>query len=168
MVFENDRLFELTSDKDKIEKIIRDNYGQIYRYCFYHVGNRDTAQDITQEVFLKFVKDLAGYREYGKLRNYLYVIAKNTIRDYGRKRKELSLPEMPEKSGGGGIDETVERMNVREALKSLEDSEREIVILRYYQELRMKDIARILEMPVSTVRHHLKKAEKKLKTLLLV
>lgn len=68
-VFEKKQLRNLSYDEEKIDALIRENYMYIYRYCFFHVGNKEVAQDITQDVFLKFVKQLEHYREYGKLKN---------------------------------------------------------------------------------------------------
>lgn len=54
-----------------------------------------------------------------------------------------------------------------EALDALEPEERELIILRYYQEMRLKDIAAVMEMPVSTARYKLKQAEKILREKLM-
>ena len=138
----------------------------IYRYCFYHVRNREVAQDITQDVFLKFIKEIDRYKEYGRLKNYLYVIAKNSIRDYIRKTKNVNLKLVEEGYDDGGIDKKLMQMSIWEALDSLDDLDKEIIILRYYQELRIKDISQIIDIPASTVRYKLKNAEKTLKNRL--
>lgn len=85
-MFEDKKNRDLFWDEEKIEDLIRKYYSDIYKYCFFHLGNRETAQDITQEVFFKFLKSLDTYREYGKLKNYLYVVAKHTINDYSAVR----------------------------------------------------------------------------------
>ena len=56
-----------------LEKLITDNYEPIYKYCCRHLNQRQAAEDITQETFLKFLNSLDNYRDYGKIRNYLYV-----------------------------------------------------------------------------------------------
>lgn len=158
-MFENKRLRDLIYDEKKIEELIRENYTDIYKFCFYHVENKEVAQDITQDVFLKFLSRLDDYYEYGKLKNYLYVVAKNSIRDYFRKPKELSLDEVEGEVPDNGMEEIPVRIDVLRVLNSLEPFEKELIILRYYQELRIKDIARILNMPISSIRYKLKKAE---------
>lgn len=164
-MFENNQWRKNAIDKDKIDALIQENYMSIYKYCFYHIHNRDAAQDITQDVFLKFIKEIERYREYGKLKNYLYVIARNSIRDYMRKRKEVNLESVSETEtyDDGGINKKIDQISVWEALSSLEELEKEILILRYYQELRIKDISEIMGMPASTIRYKLKNAEKTLK-----
>lgn len=161
-MFENIKMRNLIFDKEKIDVLIRKNYMDIYKYCYYHVGNRETAQDITQDVFLKFLKGLDHYAEYGKLKNYLYVIAKNSVRDYFR-RPKAKEPESIEVQDDGGLSEIPERLDIIKALDTMNPFDKEIIILRYYQDLRIRDIAQILKMPVSTVRYKLKKAEKVLK-----
>ena len=103
-MFENKRLIKLTNSNDEIDQVIQKNYMSIYKYCYYHVGNSNAAQDITQEVFLKFLKHIDRYKEYGKLRNYLYVIAKNCIRDYLRKAKQVNLETVIEGFIGAALD----------------------------------------------------------------
>lgn len=167
-MFENKRWRKIAIDKDKIDALIQENYMSIYKYCFYHVHNRDVAQDITQDVFLKFIKEIERYREYGKLKNYLYVIARNSIRDYARKIKEADLETgfETEKYDDGGIDKKIDQLSVWEALSSLEELEKEILILRYYQDFKIKEISEIMGIPASTIRYKLKNAEKTLKSRL--
>lgn len=162
-MFENKRLIKLTNSNDEIDQVIVINYMSIYKYCYYHVGNSNAAQDITQEVFLKFLKHIDRYKEYGKLRNYLYVIAKNCIRDYLRKAKQVNLETVIEGFDSGGIDRKLEQLNIWEAINSLEEIEKEIIILRYYQDFRIKDISQVMGIPASTARYKLKNAEKSLK-----
>ena len=78
-------------DEEYRDRLIRENYADIYAYCFRHLGHRETAEDLTQETFLRFLRNVERYREYGKIKNYLYVIAGNVIRDHYRKPKELPV-----------------------------------------------------------------------------
>lgn len=162
-MFEKRQWRQLHYDEDEAEALIRKHYKDIYRYCYYHVGNRETAQDITQDVFLKFMKELENYSECGKLKNFLYVIAKNSVKDYYRKYKEAGLEDYREESYDGGLEEADKRLDVFKALGSLDDFDRELIILRYYQELKIKEIVQLVDMPASTVRYKLKNAEKELK-----
>lgn len=152
----------LDGGREAVREMIEENYEAVYRYCYYRLGDRAAAQDAAQEVFLKFLSSLPEYQERGKLRNYLYVIAGNTVKDMFRKKRETAFGE-PVKEQYEGMEEQV---HVRLALQRLSEEERELVVLRYYQELRLKDIARIVGMPVSNVRYRLKKAERKLEEVL--
>ena len=149
-----------------MERLIRENYDEIYRYCWRHTGQRETAEDLTQEVFLKFLGNIGRYREYGKLRNYLYVIAGNLIRDCYRKKRETCLEEADVEAGERELEQAAERIEIRRALDRLEAEERDLVILRYYQELKIRDISAVTGIPASTVRYRLRQAERKLKETL--
>ena len=93
---------------------------------------------------------------------------RNSIRDHPRKIKEIDLETdfEAEKYDDGGIDKKIEQLSVWEALSSLEELEKEILILRYYQDHIIKEISEIMGMPASTIRYKLKNAEKTLKSRL--
>ena len=154
-------------DEEYTDRLIRENYADIYAYCFRHLGHRETAEDLTQETFLRFLRNVERYREYGKIKNYLYVVAGNVIRDHYRKQKEIPVEQElraeRDPKPDMAVEHAAERVGVREALAALESSDREIVILRYYQELKIRDIAAVMRMPASTVRYRLKAAEKELR-----
>ena len=61
-VFSSGLLNHILYKEGYLEKLIADNYEDIYRYCCYHLGQRQTAEDITQEVFLKFLNNLDSYK----------------------------------------------------------------------------------------------------------
>ncbi len=161
-MLENKRWRKLIYDEEKLDELIRENYIHIYKYCFYHLGDKETAEDITQDVFLKFLRGLEDYYEYGKLKNYLYVVAKNTMKDYFRKARNTEN-DNAEKCYDGGLEEIPQRLDILQALNSLDMSDKELIILRYYQELKLRDIARIMNLPMSTVRYKLNNAEKLIK-----
>ncbi len=183
-MFENRVTDRIIYDREYMDRLIRENYEEIYKYCWRHVRQRETAEDLTQEVFLRFLGNIDRYREYGRLRNYLYVTAGNLIRDYYRKKKELPMKdaaresvrsqgepdyEKKEKGWAGSheesaeIEQTLERIRIQTALDGLSAEERDLVILRYYQGLKIRDIAAVTGAPASTVRYRLKKAEDRLK-----
>lgn len=149
------------------EQVIHENYEAIYKYIYYHVGDKEKSQDLTQMVFLKFLEHMECYEEWGKLKNYLYVVAGNTIKDFHKKKQELLVESVPDEiqhtlQEQGPEERVLNQMYLTMALEELSEIEREIVILRYYQDLRLKEITQILQMPVSTVRYRLKQAKKQM------
>ena len=78
------------------EQVIHENYEAIYKYIYYHVGDKEKSQDLTQMVFLKFLEHMECYEEWGKLKNYLYVVAGNTIKDFHKKKQELLVESVPD------------------------------------------------------------------------
>ena len=137
-----------------LEKIIRKYYDEIFRYCYHHVASRAMAEDLCQDTFVSFIEHYEEYRDIGKTRNYLYTIAKNKCRDYYKKKTPLYMEELPELEAAERIEETVV---IRQMVMSLPEEFREAVMLRYFQNLRYKDIAVILKISPSLAKYRVKK-----------
>lgn len=150
-------------DKKGVYLAFDQYYDKVYGYCYRHVNHRETAQDLTQEVFLRVLLHLENYRHYGKFENYLYVIAGNLCRDYYRKNRLLPVEDMEIKEQEQGFIKAEEQLVIEQALKKLSVQEQEIILLRFYQDLKIKDIARVLGLKLSTVKYHLKRAQEQLK-----
>lgn len=120
---------------------IRDQYQKIFRYCSSRIASRETAEDITQETFLRFYEH-PEYQGSGKEIQYLYTIARNLCIDEYRRKPEDPLPEdIPAEHGGEP--EWIDRLALRTVLDALPDEEREIIVLRYVSELSVADIAKL-------------------------
>ena len=74
-------------DADIGEQIVTENYDAIYKYCYWKLGNSEDAQDITQDVFLNFIRNINTYSDRGKPRAFFYTIAKNLCINCNKKRK---------------------------------------------------------------------------------
>lgn len=149
-------------DNESINLLFDKYYDQVYGYCYRHVTHRETAQDLTQEVFLRVFRRIEDYREYGKFENYLYVVASNLCKDFYKKTKILALEEIEQEVEELGFARTEQAIGVQQALEKLPYLERELIYLRYYQELRIKDIAKIVNLTVSTAKYHLKRGQEQL------
>lgn len=79
----------ISGETECVDQLMQCYYNDIYIYCYTHLNDKYLAQDITQEVFLKFLQNINSYLHTGKLKHYLYIIAKNLIRDYGKKKKKF-------------------------------------------------------------------------------
>jgi len=112
-----------------VEILIKKYYRDIYTYCFCRVEDRQTAQDLTQEVFLRFLQNLDSYEHTGKLKNYLYVTAGNLIKDHYRKRKEdvwedEKIQQTADKLSAG-TENISDRLTLQEIIRGLPELERE-------------------------------------------
>ena len=120
---------------------IREHYDKLFQYCCSRVSSRETAEDITQEAFLRFLE----HPEYqGKAHEiqYLYTIARNLCIDAYRKKPPDELPEdLPDDHPGESA--WIDRIALRSVLDKLPEDEREIIVLRYVSELSVADLARI-------------------------
>lgn len=113
---------------------LKEQYDRILRYCFYKVHNRELAEDITQETFLRFLEN-PQYHGINKDLQYLYTIAGNLcINHYRRKKPSEELKDtIPD--GTDFEEEVLNNTALRNAIKKLSDEDREIILLRYANEV---------------------------------
>lgn len=155
-------------DEESFEIFIRKYYGDILAYCGHHCGDRQYAEDIAQETFLRFFAGLSRYSHRGKSKNYLYTVAGNLCRDFYRKKREFPQDDLPKKgeglTGPGEADPEKDRlMSLKEAVDRLPPELKDAVILRYFQDLKIKDTAKALGITTSLAKYRLEKAKKQLK-----
>lgn len=144
-------------------------YDVIYVFCYRRFfGNRALAEDLTQDVFLKLIENIEGYQLTGKFFNYLFTIAVNTCNNYSSKKK-LSTTELNEAVFAPEEDETVHKMMEREtsdqiqkALNMLPDIQKEALLLKFFYNLKVKDIAQITKTSVPTAQSRVQQGLKKL------
>ena len=145
-------------DDTAIETFVRKYYPVILRYCHLHINDKSYAEDATQEVFARFFRTLNQYQHYGKAQNYLYVIAGNICRDFYRKPSELSVEELTE-------DLVFEmepldlQLDVHNALEKLPPELQEVTILFFFQDVKQKEIAKILGISLPLVKYRIKRAK---------
>ena len=142
---------------------LEEQYNKIYRYCYMKLGHRQTAEDLTQETFLRFLAD-RSYQDMGRELAYLYTIARNQCIDYYRKEKPVALPE--ELSGGREEDELLTSLALQAAVEKLSSEDQELIFLRYVNELSAAEIGKILGWSRFAVYRRLKSCLKRLKQLL--
>lgn len=112
---------------------INDQYDKIFRYCYYKIHNRDIAEDLTQDTFLRFLES-PHYRDMGKELHYLYTIAGNLCKDAFHRR---TAEELDEKIADDKDYEDFILTNVAlgNAIKNLPEEDKEIIILRYINDV---------------------------------
>ena len=145
-------------DDTAIETFVRKYYPVILRYCHLHINDKSYAEDASQEVFARFFRTLSVYQHYGKAQNYLYVIAANICRDFYSKPREISIEELPEEP----ICEMPPldlRLDVHLALDKLPPELKDVTILFFFQEVKQKEIAKILGIGLPLVKYRIKRAK---------
>ena len=130
----------------------------IYRYVRLRIGSEADAEDMTEDVFVKAWEALPGYR-IGEhpFTSWLYRIAHNVTVDYHRKRQPDSSAEMDDHHGEGGhVEELVaHRQQMSElvaAVQKLDDSEQDVVILRFVQGYSHDEVAAMIGKTVNATR----------------
>ena len=171
-------------DPEAFEKIVLKYQGPLMGFFFRLCWDRFLAEDLTQEVFLRMIKAAQSYKPSGKLDYFVFRIARNLwidrVRKMGLRPKPASLDkplaedgdtlgsllsgDSPDPSALASLGE--EARILREAMKELPRGAREVFELAVYQGFPYKDVARILEIPVGTVKSRMFHALKTLKARL--
>lgn len=140
-------------------------YPDILKFCYRKLNGNNYAEDITQETFQKFFRMFDCYKHYGKAKNYLYVIANNLCKDFYKKKVEPSIEEVTDLITD--IYKSVDRkIDLEEAIKQLPEELEEIIILYYFQELKLKEIAVILDVGLPLLKYRIKKAKNQLRKII--
>ena len=142
---------------------LEEQYDKLYRYCYFKVHQRELAEDITQETFLRFFE----HREYannGHALRYLYTIAHNLrIDEYRRRFTELLSDET---AAIPFEDRLLTQVSLNTALSELEESDRELLLLRYVNEVPVSVISNLLGISRFAVYRKARSAVKILKSKL--
>ena len=135
--------------------------------AFRFLGSEEEARDVAQEAFLRAYRALSSFKREARFSSWLYQIATNLCRDRLRRRRTratVSLEALEEtgpvmvETRPGAHERLLERdlaRAVRRAIDALPEEQREVVILKEYQELTFLEIAHALDVPVSTVKTRL-------------
>ncbi len=154
-------------DEEAFNLFVHKYYEDILRYCIYHSNNHEDAKDLTQDTFLRFFREFSGYSHVGKVKNYLYTIARNLCNNHYKKKQVLPLEYLENELSSEGEDNSiVAQITVRACLDQLSDEFREVLILYYYQNLKQSEIAEILGIGLPLVKYRLKKAKEQMKKIL--
>lgn len=155
---------------DAFDQFIRKYYEEILKYCNYHCHDAEYAKDITQETFIRFFINLSEYHYKGKTKNYLYTIAGNLCKNFYKKKKEALLEdnlfETTYVQDTRQLDIVLDHIIIEDAIKKLPKELREVVILYYFQELKLKEIANMLCIGLPLAKYRLGQARKRLKQIL--
>lgn len=154
-------------DAGAAEELIEMFYSDILRYCLWRAPNRSLAEDAAQETFLKVIRYFDQYTHKGKFKPFLYRIAANTCIDMRRKHRspDLSLEDLTAEFAYSepGFENLQSDMAFRQLVMELPDDLQEIVLLRFGQDLTLREIAQVVHLPLRTVQSRLRSALKKLK-----
>jgi RNA polymerase sigma-70 factor (ECF subfamily) len=152
-----------------LDQLIELYQHRLLRYLLFLTGKREVAEDLFQETWMRVLLRGAQYNGKARFDTWLFTIARNLVIDLSRKRTMASLDEMSE----GGEDERpfeiavsapspLEQFQSREncaevgeVLLKLEPTYREVLVLRFYEELSLEEIATVTKAPLSTVKSRL-------------
>lgn len=124
---------------------IEEQYDKIYRYCYFKVHQRELAEDITQETFLRFLEN-ETYQSTGKALQYLYTIARNLCIDEYRRKQWEELREAAEASSERIEERLTTSVTLQAALEKLSEGDRELILLRYVNEVPVGVLCKLFGM----------------------
>ncbi len=126
----------------------------LYRFFRRRITGVERAEDLTQETFLAVIRGIARYEPRALFRTYLYGIALKLVAAHRRKQTRIDgVHEANHPDSLAGTPDST--LWVRQALEKLDATEREILMLREYEQLTYGEIADLLRLPVNTVRSRL-------------
>ncbi|HUA98392.1 MAG TPA: sigma-70 family RNA polymerase sigma factor [Terracidiphilus sp.] len=153
------------------ELIVRFQH-RLLRYLLFLTGNRELAEDLFQEVWMRVLVRGGQFNGQARFETWLFTIARNLVIDHRRKRTMSSLDELVE--GAGDDDRPMafeiadgeptpferfagleDRERIAAALLELDTLHREVLVLRFHEELSLEEIAKVTRAPLSTVKSRL-------------
>lgn len=156
-------------DEARFEELYLLYGNDVLRMSYFYLGDRQKAEDVTQDVFLKLYTGNPDLVE-GKEKAWLLKVALNKCRDVWRaawvKRVVLGSPAMELTPAPGSMDDRLEKQELMNAIHMLPADFRDVVLLHYYQGFGIAEIAQMLEVPEGTISSRLSRARKKLEVIL--
>lgn len=160
-------------DPEAFETLVRKHYQNIYQFCVRRCnGDTALAADLTQDTFLKLIEHIQQYRLTGKFINFLLTIAVNTCNNHFKKKSPdiVDMDTLSAVPSNLNISEEVLRQEdakiIQQAIDRLPDMQKEVVILRFYHDRKLKEIAAITGVSLPTAKSRLKQGLDKLKRYL--
>lgn len=156
--------------QDEFIKIYDKYFKRIYSFIYFKTSHKETAEDLSSQTFLKALKSLHKFKDdnNSSLFAWLIMIARNNVTDYYRSYKNLQdIDDFWDLSGDEDIIQDLEFKEkasyLRKYLKELKNSQREIIILRVFQDLSYKEIAEIQHKNEAACKMEFSRALKHLK-----
>ena len=159
------------SDPAAFARLYRQHYDSVFRYCSHRLFNRQSAEDVTSTVFFKVMNTIKTFKGDSKgFRNWLYRIATNAVNDHLRsalKRKEaIRVVSDNIRSGRHVIennDLSDKKFILKQAILSLKPKHQTVITLRYFENMKLIEIAEVLDQKPATTRSILSRALDKLR-----
>ena len=144
---------------------LEDQYDRIFKYLYFRLHDRHIAEDLTQEAFLRFLLSRT-YRDENRQLQYLYTIARNLCNQHYRDREiTYSLEETEDIPESESFEQSLlQRLSLRGALEKLTPEEREMLFLRYINEVPVSVMSGLYNISRFAVYRKLNSILKKLRT----
>jgi RNA polymerase sigma-70 factor (ECF subfamily) len=156
-------------DPDLLDRLIQQYHYRLFRYLAMLVGQRETAEDLFQETWMRVLEKGHQYRGQWKFETWLFSIARHLAIDFLRRRQPQSLDALLEESPAAAPPELAgapasafdavaqgeEAARLAAVLEGLPPAYREVLVLRFQEDLALEEIAAVLDAPLPTVKSRL-------------
>ncbi len=144
-------------DRRAADQLVDAHYQRVYAILYSFCKNRETAEDLTQDTFVKMWKAIGRFNGLSRVSTWLYRIAYNTFVDWQRKQQSFSdFDEDEIQSDAVHFDDGTEK--ILHHVRILPEKQREVIILHYQHDLTYGEIAKTLCIPKGTVKSRLNAA----------
>jgi RNA polymerase sigma-70 factor (sigma-E family) len=149
-----------SSAGDKLEALYLRHGPEALRLAYLLTGDRELAEDLAQEAFVRVARRLTGLRNADSVRWYLRRTVVNLVNSHLRRQRveRAYMPALASSVASLSTTDVVTKQVVRDAIAQLSARQRTVVVLRYYQDLTDQQIASVLGCPVGTVKSALHRA----------
>ena len=167
------QLDEQREKESRLASLYDEYFDRIAHYIYVRIGDRNEAEDLAGDVFVKALKSLKSYKERGiPMQAWLFRIAHNALVDHLRKKGRVTtvpiegVTIMTKEDPVAVAEKSIEMEKVSEAMQKLTPEQREVVQLRFFGGLSSKEVGAILRKSDGAVREMQRAAVEKLRTLL--
>jgi RNA polymerase sigma-70 factor, ECF subfamily len=179
MSFENEAVRLRGGDIESVARLVEQYQHRLYRYLLRLVSQPSTAEDLFQQTWLRVMERIQYYDPKRSFEGWLFAVAHNLAIDHLRKRKPESLDEplpsgetqsdMTRSDSPGALEQFLSKEKascVAEAVSELPPAFREVITLRFEEEMKLEEIAGVLALPMGTVKTRLHRALKALRQIM--
>lgn len=158
----------IKGDRKAFEDLINIYFDRLYKEAYLRCKHEEDAKEIVQETIYKAYKSIKNLKEPKYFKTWLSRILINVANDYMRENGMIDLEhEAIDYIKEVHKDNQIEiKIDLYNAIDELEDKYKDVIIMRYVDDLKIEEISKILERPVNTIKTHIRKAIKDMKNLL--
>lgn len=159
-------LITMCITKEELAEFIVENQKKLYRFAYTYVKKEETALDVVQNAAIKALTSYKSLKEPRYLKTWFYRILINEAITMLKKDKKYVMTDEIELYQKDISYKDTNTIDLYEAVKHLPEKYKSIIILRYFEDMKLADIAKILEAPESTIKTRLKTALTQLKQVM--
>ena len=151
----------VAGDRQAFGEIVREHQSMVYSVALHFLRSPSMAEDLAQDVFLELYRNLGSIKSGEHLRFWLRKVTCHRSIDRVRRRKPggmLSLEDVPEPAVAARVRDPLLEEKLWRLVATLPDKSRMVVILRYQEDMELREIAEVMEIPINTVKSSIDRA----------